>query len=136
MKNKRKVTKEKANRDAEVQHIEDKHCLDREQASNDINAIPKMIASENIYNCIMRIERIFTTKNIPEDMCAGALGEVFTGYVLEQYSLHVHAFSWNYEELNNALIQTCGFRTHDYLNFYRMIYSSTSSSCWAKETSY
>ena len=75
---------------------------------------------------------IFTAKNIPKDMWAVALGEVFTGNVLEQYSLHVNTFSGNYEGLKDALLQTCGFSTHDNLNFYYVIYShnsSTSSSC-------
>ena len=72
-------------------------------------------------------------------MWAGTLRQVFTGNVLEQYSLHVDAFNGNYEGLKIALKQTCGFSTHDNLNFYMMIYShnsSTSSSCWAKEASH
>ena len=72
-------------------------------------------------------------------MWARALGQVFTGNVLEQYSLHVDAFNGYYEGLKVAFLQTCGFSTHDNLNFYMMIYShnsSTSSSCWAKEASY
>ena len=58
---------EKANSDAEVRCIEDKHHLDREQELKDIQASPKMTTSENIYNCIVRVERIFTTKNIPKE---------------------------------------------------------------------
>ena len=72
-----------------------------------------MTASENIYNCIVRIERLFTTKNIPKDMWARALDEVFTGNALEQYSLQVDAFSVHYEGLKDALLQTCGFNTHN-----------------------
>ena len=64
-----------------------------------LQAIPKMTASENIYNCIVRIERIFATKNIPKDIWAGALGQIFTGNASEQYHLHV--------------VQTYGFSTHD-----------------------
>ena len=48
-------------------------------------------------------------------MWAEALGQVFTGNVLEQYSLYVDAFSGNYEGFKNALLQTCGFRTHNNL---------------------
>ena len=113
---KQKAKEEKANSDAEVRRIEDKHRRDREQASKNIQASPKMTASENIYNCIVRVERIFTTKIIPKDMWAGALGKVFTGKTLEQYSLHVDALSGNYEWLKDALLQTCGFSTHDSLN--------------------
>ena len=76
---KQKAKEEKPNRDAEVQRIEDKHWRDREHASKDIQAIPTMRASENIYNCIVTIETIFTAINIPKDMWAGALGQVFTG---------------------------------------------------------
>ena len=61
---KHKAKEEKENRDAEVRRVEDEHHCDREQASKNIQAIPKMTASETIYNCIVRIERIFTTKNI------------------------------------------------------------------------
>ena len=39
-------------------------------------------------------------------MWAGGLGQVFTGNVLEQYSLHVDAFNGNYEGLNVALLKT------------------------------
>ena len=101
-----KAKEEKANSDAEVRRIEDKHRHDREQASKDIQASPKMTASENIYNCIVRVERVFTNKNIPKDMWAGALGEIFTGNALEQFSLHVDALSGNCEGLKDALLQT------------------------------
>ena len=57
---------EKANSDAEVRCIEDKYHLDSEQESKDIQASPKTTASENIYNCIVRVERIFTTNNVPK----------------------------------------------------------------------
>ena len=46
---KQKAKEKKANREeAEVRCIEDKHRCDREGASKDIQAIPKMIASENV----------------------------------------------------------------------------------------
>ena len=131
---KQKAKEEKANRNAEIWRMEDKRRREREQASKDIHAILKMTASENIYNCIVRIERIFSAKNIPKDMWTGALGQICTGNALEQYSLHVDTFSGNYEGLKDVLLQTCGFSTHDNLNFYKMIYSpssSTSSSSWA-----
>ena len=136
---KQKAKEEKASRNAEIWRMEDKRRREKEQASKDIHTIPKMTASENIYNCIVRIERILIAKDIPKDMWAGALGQVFTGNALEQYSLHVDTFSGNYEGLKDVLLQTCGFSTHDNLNFYKMIYSpssSASSSSWAKEASY
>ena len=73
----------KSNSDAEVRPIEDKHRRDREQASKDIQASPKMTTSENIYYCVVRVDRIFTTNIIPKDKWAGALGEIFTGNALE-----------------------------------------------------
>ena len=87
----------------------------------------------------MRIERILIAKNKLKDMWAEALGKVFTGNALGQYSLHADTFSGNYEGLKDVLLQTCEFSTHDNLNFYKMIYSpssSASSSSWAKEASY
>ena len=72
-------------------------------------------------------------------MWVGAYGEMFTGNALEQYSLHVDAFSGNCEVLKDALLQTCGFRTHDNLNLYKVIYSHKSSTSLyfrAKEASY
>ena len=72
-------------------------------------------------------------------MWVGSLGQVFTGSVLEQYSLHADTFSGNYEGLKDVLLQTCEFSTHGNLNFYKMIYSPSSSaslSSWAKEASY
>ena len=98
-----------------------------------------MTALENIYNCIVRIERILIAKNIPRDMWAGGLGQVFTSNALEQYSLHADTLSGNYEGLKEVLLQTCEFSTHDNLKIYKMIYSpssSASSSSWAKEASY
>ena len=92
---KQKAKEEKASRNAEVWRMEDKRRREREQASKDIHAIPKMTALESIYNCIVRIERILIAKNIPKDMWAGALGQIFTGNALEQYSLHADTFSGN-----------------------------------------
>ena len=69
-------------------------------------------------------------------MSTGALDEVFTGNALEQYSLYVNAFGWNYEGLKDYLLQTCGFSPHDNFNFYKMIYSHNSSTSWAKEAYY
>ena len=105
---KQKAKEEKASRNAEIWRMEDKRRREREQASKDIHAIPKMTALENIYNCIVRIERILIAKNIPKDMWAGALGQVFTGNALEQYSLH--ADTGNCEGLKYVLLQTCVFR--------------------------
>ena len=58
-----------------------------------------MTALENIYNCIVRIERLLIAKNIPKDMWAGVLGQVFTGNALELYYLHADTLSGNYEGL-------------------------------------
>ena len=65
-----------------------------------MHAIPKMTALKNIYNCIVRIERLLIAKNIPKDMWAGASGQVFTGNALELYSLHSDTLSGNYEGAN------------------------------------
>ena len=78
-------------------------------------------------------DKLFTSKNIWKNKRPWRKR-------LEQYSLHVDAFSGNYigRVKGCTHLQTCGFSTHDNLN-YKMMYSYnsiTSSSCWAKEASY
>ena len=54
-----------------------------------------------------------TSNNIPKDMWAGALGQVFIGNALEQCSFHIDAFNGKYYGLKYALLQTRGFSTYD-----------------------
>ena len=60
---------------------------------------------------------------ILKDMWAGALSQIFTGNALEQYYLHVDAFSGNYE----------GLKRYTLSNMYSLLFSLRKLASDGKE---